>query len=246
MSAVPFMQLYVADYLGDTQHLTTEQHGAYLLILMAMWRAGGALSDDATRLARIARVSPARWKRVGSDVLAFFDHEAGKLTQKRLRREIEKASDISRKRSSAGARGGTAKALKTRHMPMTNAKPLPANCQQGANPLPPHLQNQDSNTTIDFRSSSTNHGLRSELYAAGSVALRRPALTDVAEPRRWLAEGCDLNADILAVIAARCRNRTPDSVRSWSYFGDAVFEARDRRLAGQSVKEEKRPAANFP
>lgn len=120
------MQLYVADYLGDTRHLTTEQHGAYLLLLMAMWRAGGALPNDEAKLARIVGLSPARWRRISSDVIAFFDVGGANITQKRLVAEIEKAREKSHKRADAGRQGGKAKALKSNDPPVANASELPA------------------------------------------------------------------------------------------------------------------------
>lgn len=120
MSA-PFMQLYVADYLGDTRHLTTEQHGAYMLLLMTMWRSDGVLSDDPSKLARIAGLTVARWKRISDDIMAFFTPCEGGLTQGRLAAELTIAEEKSEKRSQAGKAGGRAKALKDKKASVANA-----------------------------------------------------------------------------------------------------------------------------
>lgn len=53
--------IYVADYLADTMHLDTEEHGIYLLLLIAYWRRGGPLPDDPKFLARICHLSPKRF-----------------------------------------------------------------------------------------------------------------------------------------------------------------------------------------
>lgn len=116
MSA-PFMQFYVADYFGDTQHLTTEQHGAYLLLLFTMWRAvEGKLPDDDTKLARIVRLPVARWNRIKADVKALLIIDGGFVTQRRLQIELKKAQEKSEKRANAGRAGGLSKPLKS-HKP---------------------------------------------------------------------------------------------------------------------------------
>lgn len=124
MSA-PFMQLYVADYLGDTRHLTTEQHGAYLLLLMTMWRSDGRLPNDDKKLARIASCTPSRWAKIRDEVMEFFVVEGDEITNPRLMFELKKASEKSIKRAEAGTKGGRAKALKNKAPAKANASRLP-------------------------------------------------------------------------------------------------------------------------
>ena len=57
MSTAPIMPLFPDAYLADTTHLTTEEHGAYLLLLMAMWRRSGKVPNDDADLARIVGLS---------------------------------------------------------------------------------------------------------------------------------------------------------------------------------------------
>jgi uncharacterized protein YdaU (DUF1376 family) len=122
MSKLPFLPLYTNDYLGDTRGLTTEQHGAYLLLLFEMWNAGGSLVYDERMLARLTVVSPKRWRVVWSAIEHFFIIDDGVMTQTRLKRERQKADSIIEKRRNAGALGGAAKALKTNDDDLANAK----------------------------------------------------------------------------------------------------------------------------
>ena len=58
-----------------------------------------------------------------------------------------------------------------------------------------------------------------------------PQIMILAEPLNWLdGQGCDLDADVLPVLKAQAAKRERHAIRSWSYFREAVLEARDRRL----------------
>lgn len=112
MSARPYMQLYISDYFGDTAHLTTEQHGAYLLILMGMWKAGGYLLNDPSLLGALAKVEPRRWPAVARIIMPFFTVLAdGTITQKRLEKEARKAATTSEQKRVASQQGVLARAL---------------------------------------------------------------------------------------------------------------------------------------
>lgn len=76
-------------YLADTGHLSTLEHGAYCLILMAMWRSkDGCLAGDDHYLARATRMTLGRWKRIAPTIRALLKTtERGKVTQKRLQKD---------------------------------------------------------------------------------------------------------------------------------------------------------------
>lgn len=125
MSNSPFMQLYVGDYMADTTLLTTEQHGAYLLLLMTMWRHDAKLPNDPRKLARIARTTVRKWPAIWDGIEGFFEVSDGVITNKRLTKEHQKAVTKSELRANAGSLGGKAKALKDKETPLAKATVLP-------------------------------------------------------------------------------------------------------------------------
>jgi len=99
------MPLYVGDYLADTSHLSTAEHGAYLLLIMHYWRSGSLPADDLT-LSRIARMSRADWRKARSVISAFFQ-EGWK--HKRIEFELTKAAKISESARCGGKASGEAR-----------------------------------------------------------------------------------------------------------------------------------------
>ncbi len=98
----PYVAFYPAAYLKKTSHLTTEQHGAYVLLLMECWQIGRIPPDDAGRAA-VARLPLARWRKIAGPVVAYFNPDG---TNNRALEETAKAELLSAKRAALGRKGG--------------------------------------------------------------------------------------------------------------------------------------------
>lgn len=138
MAEFPALQLWTDAYLGDTTHLSTIEHGAYLLLLMTAWRTHDcALPDDDKMLARYARLTPAQWARVKPIVMSFWRLERGAWTQGRLSDEREAVKRKS-ERGKAGADAKWLKHNKARHAP-ASVKHMPNSANHNHNHN--HIQN---------------------------------------------------------------------------------------------------------
>lgn len=103
MAEFPALPLFTDAYLGDTTHLTTIEHGAYLLLLMAAWRTPTSdLPDDDTKLARLARMTRGQWTRIAPTIREFFHAEGERLLQSRLTDEAARVRQVREQQSQAG------------------------------------------------------------------------------------------------------------------------------------------------
>lgn len=103
------MPMYWDAYLADTTHLSTEEHGAYLLLLAAMWRRNGSVPDNDTDNARIIGLSKAKWKKVKARLSDFLVVRNGTISQKKLQETWDKTQEKIQKNRANGAKGGRPK-----------------------------------------------------------------------------------------------------------------------------------------
>jgi uncharacterized protein YdaU (DUF1376 family) len=104
-----WMPLYIGDYIADTMMLTTEQHGAYLLLLMTAWTNDGKLPNDSVALQQVTRMTAAQWARNERTLQKFFFVTEDFWLHNRVRTELDRAKSKTEKKAAAGAEGAAAK-----------------------------------------------------------------------------------------------------------------------------------------
>jgi uncharacterized protein YdaU (DUF1376 family) len=103
-----WMPVYIGDYLADTMHLSTEQHGAYLLLLFHLWRRG-ILHDEDALLAQITGLGKSAWSATRPVLAEFFEiHDGlwhhGRVERERLRITAKQQSNSNKAKIAASSR----------------------------------------------------------------------------------------------------------------------------------------------
>lgn len=217
-----WMPLYVADYLADTTRLTTEQHGAYLLLIMDYWRNGPPEADDET-LAQITKLPATQWRKHAQKLRALFSEHDGKLWHKRIEEERKKAGVISSSRSEAGKQGAAKRWGKTKAKDIANAManamangmadPSQEAWQNDAPSPSPTPKTIGSGITTAGGSACASESPPAAAFVEALQACGIPATANDARLQRWGGEGATPAELAQAIARAQQRRRKEGSAQ---------------------------------
>jgi uncharacterized protein YdaU (DUF1376 family) len=126
MSKLPFMPMFVGDYIADTPELSIEAHGAYCLILFYTWKGRKFLENDDKKMCRILRLGNHKWQKIKKEILPYFDLSDGTWFQQKLSEMLTETKQKSDKNKANGRLGGIAKSLKNKETALANATKNPS------------------------------------------------------------------------------------------------------------------------
>jgi uncharacterized protein YdaU (DUF1376 family) len=195
-----WMPLYVADYLSATSRLTTEQHGAYLLLLMDYWKNGPPPDNDGV-LAQITRLSPSAWSDARTMLEAFFEVQSGQWSHHRVEQELAKANHNKEVNSRRGKAGADARYGKKDAPTMLQASLMHST---SPSPSPSPIPTSTTNTNICPPAGGPalpdcNHQGVIDLYHQQLPTLRRVEVWNAARQgylrQRWREVAAELGKD---------------------------------------------------
>jgi len=189
-----WMPLVIGDYLKDTTRLTTEQHGAYLLLIMSYWVDGPPANDDED-LGAITGLDAKAWKKNRPKLERFFRIEDGRWRHKRIDMEIDRWTEKKKLYAERAAAGGRAKAAKSSasSTPQADIKQPKTPEKSCLKPAP-----QPASVEVDaHKGQSTLYGgLRLEARPEGASRLRLLVGPDETE-RGWLVDAARADHDLI-------------------------------------------------
>lgn len=227
MAENPMLPLWTDALLGDTQHLSTAEFGAYMLMLVVAWRSPDcALPNDDKYLARITRTGGASWRQIKKEVMKFWHlEEDGKWHQKRLKKESARVQDLRDQRRAAGK----ASALKKQRSDSTSvARPLQRSLNERSNthtqtqketPLPRgSLGPGDDDDAALIKSADQLRERLERKLSLGLPVIRAPIVG-------WLQNGASvalIEATIDDVLSHKPPGWKPDGI---AYFSRSIMRA---------------------
>ena len=120
MAKFPHLPLWTDAYMADTLHLTHEEHGLYLMLLMTIWRSPDCkIPNDFEWVKRRLRATDDQMENLVRNLLdEFFTTTGNHITQKRLKEEYEYVKKKAKKNSvSAKSRWQKEKVVCERNAP---------------------------------------------------------------------------------------------------------------------------------
>lgn len=109
---MPWFPFNVKAYVTDTMRLTTEAHGAYLLLMLDYYSTAEAPPDDDDILAAIAKLSPEAWVKHRKAIQPYFKIIGGRWVHERIELEMVDACQRHATASAKGKAGAEAKQAK--------------------------------------------------------------------------------------------------------------------------------------
>ena len=209
----PFMPFYDGDWLRDTAHLDDCQERAYFRLVMFYW-AAEKLPNDEGQLARICRMTPAKWKKNREVLSSFFE---ANWFHKRIEKELEKSRKFVEKQRENGAK------------PKAKREPDESQNETRA-PVPqpqPLLEDKSSNDT-SLRARASLDQIEADCRKAGNHENSPdPGFMILAPILGLIDQGADMETEILPAIRAK----KTDRAKSWSYYVPIIQDFRSSRKA---------------
>lgn len=171
-----WMAFNVDDYVSNTLHLTTRQHGAYILLICAAWKAKGLLPGADAALMAIAKLNAREWREDGEILKAFLTQREDGWVHERVEYEWKDAQALIDAKSKAGKEG----ARRRWHGRANGSAMTDASHTQRQNDAPKPLPSPSVTTTSSVTTSAP--------------AARAQLLTEDWEPTE--AEVKDLRAEL--------------------------------------------------
>jgi len=95
---LPYLPLWVAEYVEGTAEMTCQELGAYQRLLNHSWTHGGIKNDD-WQICLILREKPEVWDKINGVVLGKFYEENGLLFNEKLEAVRIKSQELSKRQS---------------------------------------------------------------------------------------------------------------------------------------------------